>query len=93
MNIIISENYAAMSRRVANDVNKIIQEKPGCLVCIPSGDTPTGMYNNLAQDYNEGKLNIGQTYFVGLDEWGGLIKKITVVAAITCINIFWIHCR
>ncbi|MFT3747100.1 MAG: glucosamine-6-phosphate deaminase [Agriterribacter sp.] len=75
MNIIISEDYAAMSRRVANDVNKVVQEKPGCLVCIPSGDTPTGMYNNLAEDYKEGKLNIEQTYFVGLDEWGGLNKE------------------
>lgn len=75
MNIIISENYAAMSRRAANDVKKIVQEKPGCLVCIPSGDTPTGMYNNLAEYYNQGKLNIEQTYFVGLDEWGGLNKE------------------
>ncbi|MFT3948392.1 MAG: glucosamine-6-phosphate deaminase [Agriterribacter sp.] len=75
MNIIISEDYAAMSHRAANDVKKIIQQKPGCLVCIPSGDTPTGMYNNLAEDYKAGKLNIEQTYFVGLDEWGGLNKE------------------
>lgn len=75
MNIIISDDYAAMSRRAADDMKKIIKEKPGCLVCIPSGDTPTGMYNNLAGDYKEGRLNIDETFFTGLDEWGGLNKE------------------
>jgi glucosamine-6-phosphate isomerase len=74
MNIIISEDYAAMSQRAANDVKNMIHKKD-CLVCIPSGDTPTKLYNNLVEDYQKDKLNIEQTYFVGLDEWVGLNKE------------------
>lgn len=75
MNIIVSENYAEMSRKAADDVINIIRQKPGSLICIPSGDTPTGMYNALVDDSKSGKYNINETFFIGLDEWGGLNKE------------------
>lgn len=75
MNIIISENKEQMSRKAADAVTDIIHKKPDALICIPSGDTPTGMYANLAEDHRKGKLNIDQTWFIGLDEWGGLNKS------------------
>ena len=75
MNIIVSEDYDALSQRVADDVKKIIEQKPTSLICIPSGDTPSGMYRQLSKDYNNGKLNIDQTNFIGLDEWVGLNKE------------------
>lgn len=64
-----------MSRKAADAVTDIIHKKPDALICIPSGDTPTGMYANLAEDHRKGKLNIDQTWFIGLDEWGGLNKS------------------
>ncbi len=72
MKIIISKDYAEMSEKAANDVMQFVKEKPCSLVCIPSGDTPTGMYNKLVREIDNEKLNIEQTWFIGLDEWGGL---------------------
>lgn len=75
MNIIVSDNYTEMSRKAADDVMRIIQEKSGSLVCIPSGDTPTAMYDNLIAGNKTGEFNVEQTWFIGLDEWGGLNKE------------------
>lgn len=75
MNIIVSGDYNEMSKKAADAVMRIIQEKPGSLVCIPSGDTPTAMYNYLTEKNRTGELDIEQTSFIGLDEWGGLNKN------------------
>lgn len=75
MNIIVSKNYEEMSARVANDVMRIVQQKPGSLICIPSGDTPTGMYSNLVKACTDKQFDIAQAWFIGLDEWGGLNKN------------------
>lgn len=52
-----------------------VRQKPGSLICLPSGDTPTGILRELVAASREGRADFGQCRFVGLDEWTGLNGK------------------
>ena len=72
MKIFIDDAYEAMSKRIANDVIKIMKPLPKPLLCVASGDSPKGLYKELTKQQNESLLNTSQWYFLGLDEWIGL---------------------
>jgi glucosamine-6-phosphate isomerase len=72
MNIIIGESYKAMSEQAANDLVEIMKGSPSKLVCLASGDTPSGLFAELVHKQKDGKLDVSEWKFVGLDEWGGM---------------------
>ena len=72
MKIAIYDTYDAMSVAAAELVAKQLSEKPASVLCFPSGDSPTGMLNYIVQWANDGKIDLGQSHFVGLDEWVGM---------------------
>jgi glucosamine-6-phosphate deaminase len=72
MEIRIHSNYEDMCRAAASFVAGHIRNKPSALICLPSGDTPTGMLRDLVDDVQEGRLDLSQCHFVSLDEWAGL---------------------
>src|SRR6516225_1629980 len=72
MKIFIDDTYEAMSKRVAEDVIKIMSAAPESLFCAASGDSPKGLYKELAQRNNASLIDISNWYFLGLDEWIGL---------------------
>ena len=72
MKIRIDTDYNNMCRAAADFVADHIRNKPASLVSLPSGDTPTGIFRILVDDVREGKLDISNCHFVGLDEWAGL---------------------
>jgi glucosamine-6-phosphate isomerase len=72
MKIAIYNNYDEMSKAAAELVTQQLAEKPASIVCFPSGDSPTGMLNYIIQWANEGKIDLSQSHFVGLDEWVGM---------------------
>lgn len=72
MKILIDDTYEAMSKRVANDVINIMRTAPEPLFCAASGDSPKGLYKELAQQNNASSIDISNWYFLGLDEWLGL---------------------
>jgi galactosamine-6-phosphate isomerase len=72
MKIFINDSYEAMSKHVANDVIHIMSHAPEPLFCAASGDSPKGLYKELADKANAASINISNWYFVGLDEWMGL---------------------
>ena len=49
MEIIISENYDALSKRIAADTAAILNSLAHPLFCPTSGDTPAGLYKELVQ--------------------------------------------
>ncbi len=63
-----------MSRAAADRVVEQVQQKPGSLLCFPSGDSPVGVFNYLVKYAGEGKVDFGKCHFVGLDEWVGMGK-------------------
>ncbi|QHS57564.1 glucosamine-6-phosphate deaminase [Mucilaginibacter sp. 14171R-50] len=72
MKISVYETYDDMSRAAAELVAQQLAEKPASVVCFPSGDSPTGTLKYLVEWANEGKIDLSQCFFIGLDEWVGM---------------------
>jgi glucosamine-6-phosphate isomerase len=72
MKINIQETYEGMSAATAAFIVSKVNQKPASLLCIASGDSPTGTIQNLLDAVNEKKLDLDKCTFVGLDEWVGM---------------------
>ena len=72
MKIIISNNYEAMSEKAFEDIVAIMQAASKPLICVASGDSPSGIYKNIVKGVGSNKININSWSFLGLDEWVGL---------------------
>lgn len=72
MNIVINDSYKAMSEKAATDLINLMEHSASKLVCLASGDTPSGLFTELVNRQKNGSINMNQWKFVGLDEWGGM---------------------
>lgn len=75
MKILTHKNYDEMCRAVSDIIVNQIKQKPDSLICLTSGDTPAGIYRLLVKYAAENKVDLSQTWFVGLDEWVGMDKN------------------
>jgi glucosamine-6-phosphate isomerase len=64
-----------MSRAAADFVTDYVNNKPEALLCIPSGESATGMLKYLADYASEGRVDFNKCFFVGLDEWVGMNEE------------------
>ena len=69
MEIIVVKNYQEMSSCAAKYFAKGISDKPDCVLGLATGDTPIGMYDCLAEEYRQGKLDFSRVRSVNLDEY------------------------
>jgi len=72
MKISIYSDFDGMSKAVADLIAEEIRRKPSALLCLPSGESPTGIFRYLARYASEGTVNFRDARFVGLDEWVGM---------------------
>jgi glucosamine-6-phosphate isomerase len=72
MKISVYDDYDVMSNAAAELVSQQLAAKPDSVLCFPSGDSPTGTLKYLVDWANEGKIDLSQCFFVGLDEWVGM---------------------
>jgi glucosamine-6-phosphate deaminase len=72
MKISIYNTYDEMSKAAVELVAKQLATKPDSILCFPSGDSPTGMLEYLVEAANDGRIDLSQCFFVGLDEWVGM---------------------
>jgi galactosamine-6-phosphate isomerase len=72
MNIIVADSYAVMSQNAAAHVIDFMNQSTHPLICVASGDSPAGLYKELAEKVKRGELDIANWYFAGLDEWIGM---------------------
>ena len=75
MPVLISDDYNTMSKAAADLCAKLLQGANSRLVCIASGDTPRGMYQELTARVTRKEQNITGWKFIGLDEWVGMNKS------------------
>lgn len=75
MNIIVEENYNALSRKAAEDLLDILEKIKDPVICVASGDSPAGLYKELVSLAKSKKTDTSGWMFVGLDEWGGMNGK------------------
>lgn len=69
MEIIVVKNYQEMSSCAAKYFARVILDKPDCVLGLATGDTPIGMYDCLAEEYRQGKLDFSCVRSVNLDEY------------------------
>jgi glucosamine-6-phosphate isomerase len=72
MKVSIYPDYNTMSAAAADLIAEAIRRKPSAMVCLPSGESPTGIFRILVRYASEGKVNFSDVRFVGLDEWVGM---------------------
>ncbi|MFH1412506.1 MAG: glucosamine-6-phosphate deaminase [bacterium] len=69
MNIITLDNYILMSARAADLVMEMINSKPDCVLALPTGRTPLGMYEELVEEFKQGELSFKQVKTFNLDDY------------------------
>lgn len=72
MELIVTCDYDELSRRAADDVAQLVREKPDAAVVLATGDTPLGMYRELAARRVRGELDTSRLRVFQLDEYVGL---------------------
>ena len=55
MELVIVEDYAALSRPGRRRAGRVIAAKPDAAVVLATGNTPMGMYQELAARYRRGR--------------------------------------
>lgn len=71
MRIIVADDYKELSRWSAQFVAGLIRGKPNCVLGLPTGSTPIGIYSELVRLHQQG-LNLRYMETFNLDEYVGL---------------------
>jgi glucosamine-6-phosphate deaminase len=73
MNVVVAEDYEDLSRRAAAWLRSALAGIGNPTVVLPTGNTPIGLYRNLAADPN--RQFLGNARFVQLDEYQGIPRE------------------
>ena len=68
MRVTVLPDRAALDRLAAAHIRDAAKTRPDLLICLASGDTPTGTYALLAAE----PARLARARFIQLDEWAGL---------------------
>lgn len=72
MKIVIADDYKAMSRMAADEIEALVNEDPSCVLGLATGSTPLGLYADLVADFEAGKVSFKDVTTFNLDEYCGL---------------------
>jgi 6-phosphogluconolactonase/glucosamine-6-phosphate isomerase/deaminase len=72
MNIIYYEDYESLSVQAASLVISEIEKRKNLLVCAAAGNSPSGLYKELARKSETDSAFFAELRVMKLDEWGGI---------------------
>lgn len=72
MNVTICETYEEMSKAAADLFAERIRAKPDIVLGLATGNTPVGLYQELARMHGEERLDFSRVRTFNLDEYLGL---------------------
>ena len=72
MELVILDTYEAICRETAARVARLMRNKPDCVLGLPTGSTPVGLYRELARLHREDGLDFSKVTTFNLDEYLGL---------------------
>ncbi|MGH2522714.1 MAG: 6-phosphogluconolactonase, partial [Anaerolineales bacterium] len=72
MQVVVVDNYQALSRAGADWVAAVIAAKPDAAMVLATGDTPMGLYRELAIRRERGEMDTSRLRVFQLDEYLGL---------------------
>src|SRR5689334_10198363 len=70
--LIVANDYAELSRVGADLMQQMIAAKPDAAVVLATGNTPMGMYQELAARYRRGEIDTSRLRVFQLDAYLGL---------------------
>ena len=74
MKILTFENYQLMSAKAADLVIELISARSDCVVALPTGKTPLGLYQELVAECQQGETSCRGLITFNLDNYVGLAK-------------------
>lgn len=72
MNIILTEDYSALCVAAADRIVAAIDERPAATLVVATGDTPMGVYRELAERRRQGALDTSRVRVFQLDAYLGI---------------------
>ncbi|MGI5840023.1 MAG: glucosamine-6-phosphate deaminase [bacterium] len=72
MDIIVRENYDAMSKYTAKLIAGLVKSQPDCVLGLATGSTPIGTYKELVRMHKEEGLDFSRVKTFNLDEYYGI---------------------
>jgi len=75
MRLIVTKDYEDMSARAAEEMAKVISNKPDAIVGLATGSTPLKMYEKLIKMNKDGNLDFSRVTTINLDEYIGLSQQ------------------
>jgi glucosamine-6-phosphate isomerase len=69
MQLKIYKDHQSMSDAAADEIVRLIKNKPDAVLCLASGDTPRLTCKLFAEKTQQEKLDLTHITFIGLDEW------------------------
>ncbi len=72
MKIQVIKDYPALCKATAQLLVDYIKSKKNPLICLASGHTPIGVFQELEKEIKDNKLDISGCTFLSLDEWIGI---------------------
>ena len=72
MKVVVTKDYTEMCKLASRIFAAQITLKPYSVLGLATGYTPVGMYKELIQMYNEGRVDFSHVKTVNLDEYAGL---------------------
>ncbi|MEK7376088.1 MAG: glucosamine-6-phosphate deaminase [Candidatus Margulisiibacteriota bacterium] len=72
MRIIITKDYEEMSKTAAGSIAKQLKDKPSSILCLATGSTPIGTYDELIRMNKSGSTDFSKAFTFNLDEYYGL---------------------
>jgi glucosamine-6-phosphate deaminase len=75
MLVVVVEDYDELSKSGAARVAGLVRKKPDCVLGFATGNTPLGMYAELARMHREEGLDFSKVVTFNLDEYVGLMPS------------------
>lgn len=75
MKLVICKNYDEVSQEAANTVARLVKENPKCVLGLPTGSTPLGMYRRLIEMNKNGEIDFSEVTTFNLDEYYPINKN------------------
>ncbi|PYS29272.1 MAG: glucosamine-6-phosphate deaminase [Acidobacteria bacterium] len=72
MRVLVTSDYRALSLQAAQIVAEAVCLKPDLVLCLPTGNTPLGMYEELVRRHRQEGLDFSRVRTFNLDEYIGL---------------------
>ena len=71
MQLFVADTYESMSEQCARVIADIVKSLKSPLICVPSGDSPKGLFKEWKLQQEQKTVDVHAWHFLGLDEWIG----------------------